>query len=80
MAEIIKGSLSVDDDGMLYERVVIDDDAEWLRVGDIEDGVDDPDLEDDYRWLLSEYRDAKRQAGDYEREVCATWASTKGLS
>ena len=80
MFELVKGSLSVDQDGMLSERVVIDEDAEWLRIGDIEDGIDDPDLEDDYQWLLSEYRDAKRHASDYEREVCATWASTRGLS
>lgn len=78
MYELVKGHLLVKGDGRLYERVVIDGDAEWLLIGDIEDGIDDPCFESDYQWLLSEYRDAQRHARDYEREVIGTWNLTRG--
>lgn len=78
MYEITRGHLSLRGDGRLYERVMIDGDAEWLYIGHVEDGLDDPEYQKDYQWLLSEYRDARRHAGDYEREVIGTWNATRG--
>ncbi len=74
-------TLSLDDDGTLYELRVIHDgeDTEWVKVGMIDDDHCVPSEHYlAYQYLLSEWNDYCRQSGEMRKECCGVWNATRG--